>query len=78
MLDEHTESIDFQLPLWVQRLLVFLNFVPAMLNPILCTLAKKDFRKALKEVVLRRESSYLSDANVNVHAASQRIAKKRG
>lgn len=78
VLDEHTESIDFQLPLWVQRLLVFLNFVPAMLNPILCTLAKKDFRKALKEVVLRRESSYLSDANVNVHAASQRIAKKRG
>ena len=35
-----------------QRLLVFLGFTPPMLNPILCTLAKKDFRRALKEVVL--------------------------
>ena len=78
VLNEHTESLQFPpLPLWVQRLLVFLSFMPAMFNPILCTLAKKDFRQALKEVVLRRERSYQCDANVHFHVASQRLSVKQ-
>ncbi|XP_022792318.1 melatonin receptor type 1A-like [Stylophora pistillata] len=72
VLYEHTESFHLPpLPLWVNRLLVFLSFVPAVSNPVLCTLTKKDFRQAFKEVVLRRERSYLSDTKLNFHVASQ-------
>ena len=53
MLHDYMESSEQPaMAVWAQRLLVFLGFTPSMLNPILCTLAKKDFRRALKEVVL--------------------------
>ena len=58
VLDAHMESSPFSpLPVSIERLLVFLGFVPPLLNPVLCTLAKKDFRHAFKEVVFRREPS---------------------
>ena len=54
MLSDHMESSEpFSMPVWVQRLLMFLAFIPPMLNPILCTLAKKDFRRAFKQVILQ-------------------------
>ena len=56
MLGDHMESTQLShSPVWVQRLLLVLNFTPPLLNPILCTLAKKDFRKALSEVVFRKK-----------------------
>lgn len=56
MLGDHMESAHLShSPVWVQRLLVVLNFTPPLLNPILCTLAKKDFRKALSEMVFRKK-----------------------
>ena len=61
MLQDHMESSEqSSLPIWVQQVLVFLRFIPPLLNPILCTLAKRDFRHALKGVVLkskRKETS---------------------
>ena len=53
MLDDYMESPKSPMPVWVQRLLIFLAFIPPMLNPILCTLAKKDFRRAFKQVILQ-------------------------
>ena len=42
MLDDYMNTSEQSLmPLWAQRLLLFLGFIPQMLNPILCTLAKK-------------------------------------
>ncbi|KAL9979109.1 hypothetical protein ACROYT_G016720 [Oculina patagonica] len=56
MLYDHMEhSKQSSMPVWLQRLLVFLRFIPPLLNPILCTLAKRDFRHALKGVVLKRK-----------------------
>jgi len=55
-LGDHMESSQLSItPDWVQRLLVALSFIPPMLNPLLCTLVKKDFRQAVKEVVFRRK-----------------------
>lgn len=57
MLGDHMESSElFLFPVWVERLLVVLNFIPPLLNPLLCTLAKRDFRQALKEVLFRRRA----------------------
>ncbi|XP_078364422.1 LOW QUALITY PROTEIN: melanocyte-stimulating hormone receptor-like [Oculina patagonica] len=54
MLDDYMEfSESSPMPVCVQRLLIFLAFFPPMLNPVLCTLAKKDFRRALKQVMLQ-------------------------
>lgn len=56
VLDAHMESSPLSpLTVSIERLLVFLGFLPPLLNPVLCTLAKKDFRHALKDVVFRRE-----------------------
>ena len=56
MLDDYMNTSEQTLmPLWAQRLLIFLGFIPPILNPILCTLAKKDVRRALKQVVLQRK-----------------------
>ncbi|KAJ7380940.1 hypothetical protein OS493_004528 [Desmophyllum pertusum] len=67
MLDDHRETKQLpEMPVWVHRLLVFVSFIPPMLNPILCTLAKKDFRQALKEVVFRRSPPH-QYADGNVH-----------
>ena len=61
MLDDYMESSGKPpKPVWVQRLLTFLAFIPPMLNPILCTLAKKDFRRALKQVVFQRKMNDMS------------------
>ncbi|XP_078366553.1 beta-2 adrenergic receptor-like [Oculina patagonica] len=57
MLDDYMEfSENSPMPVWAERLLIFLAFIPPLLNPILCTLAKKDFRRALREVVFGREA----------------------
>ena len=56
MLGDHKESSQLShSPVWVQRLLAVLGFIPPMSNPLLCTLVKKDFRQAVKEVVFRRD-----------------------
>ena len=48
---DHRKSMQSTLtPLWVERLLVVLNFIPPLSNPVLCTLAKKDFREALRRL----------------------------
>ena len=56
MLGDHKESSQLShTPVWVERLLAVLGFIPPMLNPLLCTLVKKDFRQAVKEVVFKME-----------------------
>ena len=55
MLGAHKELSQLsQTPVWVERLLAVLGFIPPMLNPLLCTLVKKDFRQAVKDVVYGR------------------------
>ena len=64
MLGDHMESSQLSYsPVWVQRLLAVLNFVPPLLNPLLCTLAKRDFRQALKEVVKRKTNNRQYEEN---------------
>ena len=76
ILDEHMEKSPFPpLPLWVNRLLVFLGFIPALSNPVLCTLAKKDFRRALKEVLMQKEAPHQYDIKVNFHFARKRSSE---
>ena len=59
MLDDYMNTSEQSpMPLWVQRLLLFLGFIPPILNPILCTLAKKDFRRVLKQT--KRETENVS------------------
>ena len=56
MLGDHKKSSQLShTPVWVERLLAVLGFIAPMLNPLLCTLVKKDFLPAVKEVVFRRE-----------------------
>lgn len=38
-----------------QRLLLVLTYTPPLLNPLLCTLAKKDFRHAIREMLFKRK-----------------------
>ena len=55
MLRDHTESSQLSsIPLWADRLLVIIRFIPPLSNPLLCTLSKHDFRSALKTVVFQR------------------------
>ena len=66
MIDDYMNTSEQSpMPLWAQRLLLFLGFTPPILNTILCTLAKKDFRRALKRVVLQRKKNV--SANFSVH-----------
>ncbi|KAJ7380944.1 hypothetical protein OS493_004532 [Desmophyllum pertusum] len=61
MLHDHMASSEQPpMPVWAERLLIFLAFIPPLLNPILCTLAKKDFRQALKEMLFQRECKKIS------------------
>lgn len=58
MLNDHmNDSENTTMQLHMQRLLVFVGLIPPISNPILCTLAKKDFRRALKELLLRRKTN---------------------
>lgn len=58
MLNDHTNDSEHNfMNLHVQRLLVFVGLIPPISNPILCTLAKKDFRRALKVLLLRRKTN---------------------
>jgi len=66
-------SEDLSMPVWAQRLLVFAGFVPPILNPILCTLAKKDFRRALRELLFGRKAWHHCEQNVHFHVSSNRF-----
>ena len=69
VLDAHMESSPFSpVPVFLERLLIFVGFIPQLLNPVLCTLAKKDFRHAFKEVCLPRQAPLNSEHNVRFHA----------
>ncbi|XP_020614279.1 tyramine receptor 1-like [Orbicella faveolata] len=73
VLDAHMESSPFSpLPVSLERLLLFVGFVPQLLNPVLCTLAKKDFRHALKEVFLPRQAPLENKHNVRFHITRNR------
>jgi len=63
---------DLSTPIWAQRLLLFVGFVPPILNPILCTLAKKDFRRALKELLFGRKARH-REQNVRFQVFSNRF-----
>ncbi|XP_068705513.1 histamine H2 receptor-like [Montipora foliosa] len=55
MLGDHKESSQFSpMPLWVERLMIFLRFLPPLSNPLLCTLWKQDFRSALRTEVFQK------------------------
>ena len=76
MLDDHMEtSLLSPLPVWVHRLLIFVGFIPPLLNPVLCTLAKKDFRRALKEVVMQWEAQRQCDSKVHFQVARYRLSE---
>ena len=79
VLDAHMESSPLSpLPVSTERLLVFLGFFPPLLNPVLCTLAKKDFRNALKEVVFRREPSRQCEGNCSFPSRLQKVTECNG
>jgi len=74
VLDAHMESSPFSpVPVFLQRLLIFVGFIPQLLNPVLSTVANKDFRHALKEVFLLRQAP-LSRRKLSVrfHVTSNR------
>ena len=66
LLDHMNTSEQSSMSLWAQRLLIFLFFLPSVLNPILCTLAKIDFRRSLKQIVFQWKKKN-SLANFQVH-----------
>ena len=79
VLDAHMESSPLSpVPVSIERLLVFLGFFPPLLNPVLCTLAKRDFRRALKEVVSRREPSRQCEGNCTFSSRPQTVAECKG
>ena len=56
MLNDHSNEPDPTLSLvWVQRLLSVLGFIPPLINPLLCTLAKKDFRQVLRGMIFKHK-----------------------
>ena len=76
VLDAHMESSPLSpVSVSIERLLVFLGFLPPLLNPVLCTLAKKDFRHALKEVVFRREPSRQYEGNCTFPSRAQTVTE---
>ena len=66
-------SEELSTPVWAQRLLVFVGFIPPILNPILCTLAKKDFRRALRELFFGRKARHHAEQNVHFQVSSNRL-----
>ena len=77
MLYDHMEqSEQSSLPVWVQRLLLFLRFIPPMLNPMLSTLAKKDFRRALRELAFGREALRHCEYNARFQVSRNRSTVK--
>ena len=71
---DHMEpSEDLSMPFWAQRLLLFVGFIPPILNPTLCTLAKKDFRRALRELLFGRKSWHHCEQNVRFQVSSNRL-----
>lgn len=55
MLSDHKKSSQSSpMQLWLERLMVFLRFLPPLFNPLLCTLWKYDFRHALRREVFQR------------------------
>ena len=74
VLDAHMQSSPFSpVPVFLERLLIFVGFIPQLLNPVLCTLAKKDFRRALKEVFWPRQAPLKREHNVRFHATRNRF-----
>ncbi|XP_022792300.1 beta-2 adrenergic receptor-like [Stylophora pistillata] len=71
--DHSSSSDDSTIPLWSQRLQTCLGFLPMMLNPILCTLAKKDFRHAFKEIVIGRRSSRHFNQDISLQTTRERF-----
>ena len=72
--DDYMEpSEDISMPIWAQRLLVFVGFIPPILNPTLCTLAKKDFRRALRELLFGRKAWHHCEQNVHFQVSSNRL-----
>ena len=57
VLGDHVESLrsESESAFSAQRLLLVLTYTPPLLNPLLCTLAKKDFRHALREMLFKRK-----------------------
>ena len=56
MLNDHSSEPDPTPSLvWVQRLLSVLGFIPPLTNPLLCTLAKKDFRQVLRGMIFKHK-----------------------
>ena len=56
MLNDHSNEPDLTPSLvWVQRLLSVLVFIPPLTNPLLCTLAKKDFRQVLRGMIFKHK-----------------------
>ena len=74
VLDAHMQSSPFSpLPVFLERLMIFVAFIPQLLNPILCTFAKKDFRHAVKEVLLARQAPLERKHNVRFHVTRNRF-----
>jgi hypothetical protein len=74
VLDDYMDPSEvLSMPVWAQRLLLFVGYIPPMLNPILCTLAKKDFRRALREVLFGRKAWHLGEQNVHFQVTSNRL-----
>lgn len=71
--DHMSSSEDSTQPIWSQRLQICLGFIPMMLNPILCTLAKKDFRNALKEIVIGRNSLRHFNQDISLQTTRERF-----
>ena len=74
VLDAHMLSSPFPpVPVFLERLLIFVGFIPQLFNPILCTLAKTDFRQALKDAFLPRQDPLERKHNVRYHATRNRF-----
>ena len=74
VLDAHMQSSPFSpLSVFLERLMIFVAFIPQLLNPILCTFAKKDFRHAFKEVLLARQAPLERKHNVRFHVTRNRF-----
>ena len=71
--DNMESSEDLPMPVWAQRIVLFVGFIPPILNPILCTLAKKDFRRALRELLFGRKALHHYEQNVHFQVSSNRL-----
>jgi len=77
VLDAHMQSSPFSpLPVFLERLLVFMGFIPQLFNPVMCTLANKDFRHALKEVIFLRQAPRERKRSVRFHVTRNQFGVK--